>query len=70
MRNAIIVERLSQAHPPLKIVAGADVVARKKIDPAHSSEQGVFGGPASHAAQFHQPGHRLLILQMRQRFQI
>jgi hypothetical protein len=70
MRNAIIVERLSQAHPLLKIVAGTDVVAGKKVDPTHSSEQGVFSGPAPHVAQLHQPGYRLVILQIRQRFQI
>ena len=70
MRNAIIVERLAQAHPALQVVAGADVVAGKEVDPAHSTEQGVFSRPSPHAAQFHQPGHRLVVLQIRQRFQI
>jgi hypothetical protein len=70
MRNAIIVERLAQAHPLFEVVAGADVVAGKEVEPTHSPEQGVFGSPATHATQFHQPGHRLVVLQIRQRFKI
>ena len=50
MSHADIVERTAKAHPALQVVASADIVAGKQVDPAKPTEQGVFGGPSSYAA--------------------
>ena len=65
-----VVERPISLEPVREVVSGADVVAGKDVESAEPSQEGIFGAPTTDAAETHERGDRLLIVERLDRLRV
>src|SRR5207253_8172321 len=68
--DSLVIERVGQTQPTLKIIACANVIAWKNVGPPQTAQQDILRGPAPYAAKFAKAPYRLVIGERRQRFQV
>src|SRR5262249_27527034 len=70
MARAPIIQWLLQTQPALQIIARADVISGKDVQPPESAQQRVFRRPPSHSPQLKQPRYGRFIIEKSQSFQV
>jgi len=62
--DAGVVERLVAVEGTREVVAGADVVPRKDVQPAQPAQKRILGRPAPNSAQSQKGGERGVVIEL------